>query len=305
MIDIALRIEGLSKQYGSTLPLDGLDLEVAQGEVFGFLGPNGAGKTTAVKISLDLVHPTAGEVQMLGRPSRDWRVRRRVGFLPEHFRFQEWLTAREFLDVHGRLFGVAAVERRRRADDLLERLDLSRQADRQLRDYSKGMLQRVGLAQALIHRPQLVFLDEPTSGLDPLGRRLVRDVIQELRLEGTTVFLNSHLLSEIEVTCDRVGFVRRGRLVHCGPLHELLAAAMEVEVLLDPGTKLSESALASLPHEAEMAGDRLIVQLPDESLVPDLVERLVALGARIRAVKPRRSSLEEVFMQLMEGEEAG
>jgi len=302
---VALRIEGLTKQYGPTLALDGLDLEVAQGEVFGFLGPNGAGKTTAVKICLDLVRPSAGSVTVLGLPASDWRARRRVGFLPEHFRFQEWLTAREFLDVHGRLCGMPAPQRRQRGVDLLERLDLSRQTDQQLRVFSKGMLQRIGLAQALIHGPQIVFLDEPTSGLDPLGRRIVRDVIQDLRRQGTTVFLNSHLLSEIEVTCDRVGFVRRGRLVHCGPLSELLAAATEVEITLDPGTELTAADLASLPHEAVVVGERLLFRLSDESLVPDLVARLVALGVRIRSVRPQRSSLEEVFLELMEGEGAG
>jgi len=163
----------------------------------------------------------------------------------------------------------------------------------------------VVLAQALIHRPELVFLDEPTSGLDPLGRRLVRDLIQELRATGTTVFLNSHLLSEIEVTCDRVAFIRHGQLVHCGPLQELLAPETEVEVTLAPGSAIPESALAALDYPAEAHSERITVHLPDEALVPDLVERLVSLGARIQSVQPRRSSLEEVFLSLMEGEEAG
>lgn len=302
---LALRIEGVSKRYGAALAVDGLDLEIGRGEVFGFLGPNGAGKTTAVKICLDLVRPTSGSATVLGRPSLDWRARRQVGFLPEHFRFQEWLTAREFLDVHARLCGVPAPLRRERAAELLEQLGLSRQADQQLRDFSKGMLQRVGLAQALIHRPQLVFLDEPTSGLDPLGRRLVRDVIQDLRRQGTTVFLNSHLLSEIEITCDRVGFVRRGRLIACGPLSQFLAPATEVEVTLDPESPRALPGWAELTYPYEAEDGLLRVRLPNESQVPELVGRLVALGARIQAVHPRRVSLEDVFLEIMAGEEAG
>lgn len=305
MPDAALRIEGLRKEYGLTLALDGINLTVNRGEVFGFLGPNGAGKTTAVKICLDLARPTAGTVQLLGRPAADWRARARVGFLPEHFRFQEWLTALEFMDVHGRLHGIPQPERRRRAHELLELVDLGRHAHRRLRDFSKGMLQRVGLAQALINQPELVFLDEPTSGLDPLGRRLVREIIQDLRRRGTTVFLNSHLLSEIEVTCDRVAFIRRGRVVHSGPLRDLLAAETEVEVRLEPGTPLPLGDLAARGWPAVGDGDRISVHLRDEEHVPDLVAWMVEHGLRLRAVTPRRRSLEEAFLRLMEGEEAG
>jgi ABC-2 type transport system ATP-binding protein len=303
--EAALEIEGLRKEYEQTVALDDLNLTVNRGEVFGFLGPNGAGKTTAVKCCLDLVRPTAGTVRLLGRPSRDWRARSRVGFLPEHFRFQEWLTATEFLEVHGRLQGVPEAQRRRRAGELLELLDLSRHAQRPLKDFSKGMLQRTGLAQALINDPELVFLDEPTSGLDPLGRRLVRELIQDLRRQGTTVFLNSHLLSEIEVTCDRVAFIRRGRVVHCGTLNDLLGRQTEVEIRLEPGSPLPVADLAAQGWSAVGDGDRVRVQLDGEEQVPDLVAWLVGQGLRIRAVSPQRRSLEEAFLGLMEGEEAG
>ncbi|MGQ9555237.1 MAG: ABC transporter ATP-binding protein, partial [Anaerolineae bacterium] len=229
----AIRIEGLRKEYGATVAVDDLHLAVGRGEVFGFLGPNGAGKTTCLKMLLGLVRSTAGSAQVLGRPAGDWRTRARIGFLPEHFRFQEWLKGIEFLDVHGRFYGMPANDRHRRAQELLDLVGLSRHTDKPLRDYSKGMLQRIGLAQALMNRPELVFLDEPTSGLDPLGRRLVRDIIQDLRGQGTTIFLNSHFLSEIEITCDRVAFIRRGQVVHSGRLAQLLTSHTEVELRVD------------------------------------------------------------------------
>ena len=305
MTSPAIETENLRKEFGSKVAVADLTLRVEQGEIFGFLGPNGAGKTTSIKMLLGLTQPTSGNGFLLGQPLGDPATRSRVGFLPEHFRFHEWLTAAEFLNLHGRLYGMSAAARAEAIPDLLELVGLGERAETRLAAFSKGMLQRIGLAQALLNNPGLVFLDEPTSGLDPLGRRLVRTIVAGLREEGTTVFLNSHLLSEIEVTCDRVGFVRRGRLVHCGPLSELLAAATEVEITLDPGTELTAADLASLPHEAVVVGERLLFRLSDESLVPDLVARLVALGVRIRSVRPQRSSLEEVFLELMEGEGAG
>ena len=305
MSDLAIEARGLSKQFGPTLAVDRLDLEVAHNEVFGFLGPNGAGKTTVVKMLLDLVRPTAGTALVLGRPPDDWRLRARIGFLPEHFRFQEWLTAVEFLDVHGRLYGMDGQRRRRRAQELLEMLDLGRHAQKPLQEFSKGMLQRIGLAQALMNDPDLVFLDEPTSGLDPLGRRLVRDVIRSLRGQGTTVFLNSHLLSEIEITCDRVAFIRRGRVVHSGQMQDLLAAETEVEVGLDRCDPAVPLRAGQMGWNATLDGNRLSVRLATEDQVPDLVAWLVGQGARVRSVVPRHLSLEEVFLRLMEGEEAG
>ena len=190
-----------------------LSLHVGAGEIFGFLGPNGAGKTTSIKMLLALVEPTSGTGHVLGAPLGDRAARARIGFLPEHFRFHDTLTATELLRFHGRLYGLRGVSLDARIDRLLTRVDLLDAADRPLRGYSKGMLQRVGLAQALLNEPQLVFLDEPTSGLDPLGRLLVRSIIDELRADRVTVFLNSHLLGEVEATCDRVAFVKRGRVV--------------------------------------------------------------------------------------------
>src|SRR6266542_2898038 len=209
----AIETEELRKVFGDRAAVKGLTLQVEQGEVFGFLGPNGAGKTTSIKMLLGLVTPTSGVASLLGSPLGDRSTLARIGFLPEHFRFQEWLTANEFLEVHGELLGMTPRDINLRRDELLERVGLTEFRHKQLRTFSKGMLQRIGLAQALMNRPALVFLDEPTSGLDPVGRRLVRDIIHELRGEGTSVFLNSHLLSEIEVTCNRVAFIRHGEVV--------------------------------------------------------------------------------------------
>jgi len=285
--------------------VDNLSLAVERGEVFGFLGPNGAGKTTALKMLLGLARPTAGAAWVLGKPAGDWRVRARVGFLPEHFRFQEWLRAREFLDVHARLYGMPPEARRRRVGELLETVGLSRHADKPLRDFSKGMLQRIGLAQALLNEPDLVFLDEPTSGLDPLGRRLVRDIIRSLRARGITIFLNSHLLSEIEITCDRVSFIRRGRIVQTGKLEQLLAAETEVELRVDNLSPELVRDAARFGQSVSLDTDRLVVRMAGEEGIPELVAWLVAQGARVYSVSPRRLSLEDLFLRLMEGEEAG
>ena len=226
----AIETENLRKEFGARVAVQGLSLQVAQGEVFGFLGPNGAGKTTFIKMMLGLVRPTSGTGRMLGAPVGDVAARARTGFLPEHFRFHDWLTAGEFLSLHGQLYGLARAEIRLRAPQLLERVGLAPFAGQQLRTFSKGMLQRIGLAQALLNRPALVFLDEPTSGLDPVGRRLVRDVIRELRAEGATVFLNSHLLSEVEITCDRVAFIKHGAVLRACALQELAGGETAVVI---------------------------------------------------------------------------
>jgi len=329
-----IETHNLRKTFGDTVAVDSLTLSVGAGEVFGFLGPNGAGKTTTVKMLLGLVAPTAGEAHLLGHRPGDPAIMGRVGFLPEQFRFPSWLTAADFLDVHGRLYGLPAAERRARIPRLLERVGLADRARSKLGEYSKGMMQRVGLAQALLNDPALVFLDEPTSGLDPLGRREVRDLIHELRAAGVTVFLNSHFLSEVEVTCDRVAIVKRGRVVPIGTLAELTRQTTEVEIRaagLSPelvvglaswgqvgkwqiaGSKLQEAGVN--PEAAETAirnpqsairNDdfvRLTLTVANEDVLPEIADYLVQGGARIYALAPQRISLEELFMRVMEEEE--
>ncbi len=294
-----IETRGLRRQFGEKVAVADLSLTVAAGEVFGFLGPNGAGKTTSLKMLLGLIAPTAGEARVLAAPLGDRHARGRIGFLPEHFRFPDWLTGRELLEYHGRLYGLDRARRRTRADELLARVDLLDVAHRRLRDYSKGMLQRVGLAQALLAEPALVFLDEPTSGLDPLGRLLVRDIIGELRRQGVTVFLNSHLLGEVEATCDRVVFLRQGLTVHELSLSSPEASSVTVELRVGPHGDDLLPGLARFGSEvAEEDGAVRLVVAGDEAL-PELARWLVARGVALYEMRCRRKSLEAWFLEVM------
>jgi ABC-2 type transport system ATP-binding protein len=301
---LAIETHGLRKTFGEQAAVKGLTLQVQQGEVFGFLGPNGAGKTTSIKMLLGLIAPTSGEADLLGAPIGDRRTLSKVGFLPEHFRFQDWLTAAEFLDLHGRLYGMESADLRRRIDELLERVGLSDFRDSFLRTYSKGMLQRIGLAQALLNRPRLVFLDEPTSGLDPVGRRLVRDMIHELRQQGTSVFLNSHLLSEIEVTCGRVAFIRHGEVIRSLELDTLSDTQVKLTIRAEGLSPSIAAGLSQWGKDVFLDGDQVSLTLLRESDVPEINRFLVAQGANVFAITPHRASLEEVFIQTV-GEDGG
>ncbi len=296
---LAIETENLRKEFGARVAVKGLTLQVEMGEVFGFLGPNGAGKTTFIKMMLGLVKPTAGHGSLLGAPIGTVAVRARAGFLPEHFRFHDWLTAEEFLTLHGQLYGLAPAELKRRSDELLERVGLEPFRRAQLRTFSKGMLQRIGLAQALLNRPALVFLDEPTSGLDPVGRRLVRDVIHELRQEGSSVFLNSHLLSEVEITCDRVAFIKQGEVLRVSALQALVDG--ETSVTLRAGG-LTAELIAGLEHfgrDVRLDGERVSLTVNDESALPAIARHLVSGGAELYALTPQRVSLEDLFIQVV------
>jgi ABC-2 type transport system ATP-binding protein len=298
MPDLAVETHGLRKRFGAKLAVDDLTLTVRRGEVFGFLGPNGAGKTTSVKMLLGLVRPTAGTARVLGAALGDRASRARLGFLPEHFRFHEWLTGREFLTFHGRLYGLRGARLAERIDELLARVDLLDAAERKLHGYSKGMLQRVGLAQALLNEPDLVFLDEPTSGLDPIGRRLVRDCIGELRERGTAVFLNSHLLSEVEVTCDRVAFVKRGRVVREMALEDA-GVGLEVELRVDRATPDLLAAIARIGSDVAEADGLVRVVVSDESRLPELARAVVESGAGLYRMASGRKSLEALFLEVI------
>ena len=321
MSDLAVETRGLRKRFGRKLAVADLSLSVRRGEVFGFLGPNGAGKTTSLKMLLGLVAPTAGRASMLGAPIGDRRARARVGFLPEHFRFQDWLTGRELLRFHGRLFGIPERTLSDRTEALLARVSLTEAADRKLREFSKGMLQRVGLAQALVNEPELVFLDEPTSGLDPLGRLLVRDVIHELRARGVTVFLNSHLLGEVEITCDRVAFVKQGRTVHEMAMGDS-SAATEVELKVGAIDAETVAGLArfgealpaeiapapasgapGLPGAKDGAVRSLRMRVADETAMPEIARWLVGRGVALYQMRAARKSLETWFLEVMGGDQ--
>jgi len=298
----AVWCSGLRKRYRRRTAVDDVSFTVGRGEVLGLLGPNGAGKTTVIKMLLGLVRPDAGEVLLLGRPARDPRARARVGYLPELFRYQPWLTAAEVLDLHVRLAGatVPAAERR----DCLGLVGLADRAGDRVGGFSKGMQQRLGLAVALVARPEFVVLDEPTSALDPIGRADVRDLLLSLRARGVAVLLNSHLIGEVERVCDRVVILDKGRIAAAGTLAELLGQR-ELRLRLDKVDAAAEARLAAAGRVTR-DGDVFTVALPaeaepdaDAGAVPDLVADLVDLGVRVHAVEPGRISLEERLLDIL------
>jgi ABC-2 type transport system ATP-binding protein len=277
---------------------------VRRGEIFGFLGPNGAGKSTSIKMLLGLVKPSAGEAFVLGAPAGGVEVRRKIGFLPEDFRFYQWLTAAELLALHGRLSGVPADTLRDRVPALVDLVGLTPHRDKRLQEFSKGMLQRIGLAQALIHEPELVFLDEPTSGLDPMGRRLVRDIIRAQRDRGATVFLNSHILSEIEITCDEVVFIRDGEVVTSRDLRKQNEAEVRVVVRARKLTAEAVAGLAQWSTSTQVDEEQLTLTTRSQDVLPDILRHLVAAGADVYQFTPQRLSLEDLFLKIM-GEDRG
>jgi len=290
--------------YGNKVAVRNLSLNVERGKIFGFLGPNGAGKSTSIKMLLGLVKPSGGQAFVLGAPSSDVEVRRKIGFLPEDFRFYEWLTAAELLKLHGRLCGVPAKTLRDRIPVLLDLVGLTPHRDKRLSDFSKGMLQRAGLAQALIHEPELIFLDEPTSGLDPMGRRLVRDIIRGQRERGATVFLNSHLLSEVEITCDHVAFIKDGEVIATRDLQAVTDGEIRVSVR---ARKLSMKIVAGLTSwctSTNLEGEQLTLTTNSADRLPDLLRHLVLAGADVYEFTPEKFSLEDLFVRIM-GEDRG
>jgi ABC-2 type transport system ATP-binding protein len=297
--EFAIETQGLRKVYGDNIAVGGLTLQVQQGEVFGFLGPNGAGKTTSIKMLLGLVAPSAGSARLLGQPLGSRPVRARIGFLPEHFRFHDWLNANEFLTLHGELYGMAKARLRERIKELLDLVGLAPFERKLLRTYSKGMLQRIGLAQALLNEPLLVFLDEPTSGLDPIGRRLVRDIIHDLRQKGTTVFLNSHLLSEVEITCDRVAFIKQGAVLYTSELKSLIEGETSVTIRCSEPDSDTLSGLGQFGKNVRADGDTITLTVSEEAALPAITRYLVAQGLDVYAITPQRLSLEDLFIQVI------
>jgi ABC-2 type transport system ATP-binding protein len=292
---------GLRKRYGRRTAVDDVSFTVGRGEVVGLLGPNGAGKTSVIKMLLGLVRPDAGEVLLLGRPGRDPRARTAVGYLPELFRYQPWLTAAEVLALHVRLSGAAVPAAEQR--DVLALVGLAERAADRVGGFSKGMQQRLGLGVALVARPELVVLDEPTSALDPLGRVDVRDVVLSLRERGVAVLLNSHLIGEVERVCDRVVILDRGRVAAAGTLGELLGQR-ELRMRLTGLTPAAQERLAAVGATTR-TGQEVTVALPaddDGATVPRLVADLVALGVQVHAVEPGRISLEERLLGILREE---
>jgi len=297
----ALEVRHLRKLFDEKVAVADLTLTVQRGEVFGFLGPNGAGKTTSLKMLLGLVQPTSGEGLLFGHPIGDPKGREKVGFLPEHFRFHDWLKAREFLQLHADLYRLPQSVARKRIPELLELVALTPHADQKLRTFSKGMLQRIGLAQALLNEPDLVFLDEPTSGLDPVGRRLVRDIIRSLRDRGAAVFLNSHLLSEVEITCDRVAFIKHGEVIRTAELQSLVAGELTVSIRAHApaGWTAILPGLQQWSSNIRIDGDHLTLTLAGEADLPAVNRYLVEQKVDVYALTPQKISLEDLFIQIV------
>jgi ABC-2 type transport system ATP-binding protein len=302
-ISPAVQTTNLRKVYrNGFVAVDSLSLSVPAGQIFGFLGPNGAGKTTTINMLLSNVYPTSGSCSVLGAPMGDIKARRRLGFLPEKFQFHEFLSAVEFLQLHGALYGMSSRELKKRIPETLELVGLGDRSKTKIREFSKGMQQRVGLAQAILNDPDLIILDEPTSALDPLGRRDVRDIVRHLKSLGKTVFLNSHLLGEIELTCDEIAIMKRGKIVRQGRIDDLLAAPSQVSMrilslsdqLTDELRKLSRTlTVGPEPDTVEAA-------IASDDDIPVLVSTIVNNGGRLMSLIPRRESLEELFIRIVE-----
>ena len=303
-----VRVDGIVKDFRpgfglrSKRVLHGISFRVRQGETFGFVGPNGAGKTTTLKVLMGLIRPTQGHASILGRDVGQTSARRHVGFLPENPYFYEHLSGREILHFYAKVSGVPARDRQRRVDLLLDWVGLAHAADARIRTYSKGMQQRVGIAQALVHDPQVVFLDEPMSGLDPIGRKEIRDLILRLRGEGKTVFMNTHILTDVEMLCDRVAILVEGRIRYEGAPHEVLEGTeRETDLVVD---RLDPETAALLQEQSGVRlrgqGSRFEIRMPEKA-VQEILALLVQARAEVLSVTPHRASLEQIFLSTVEG----
>ncbi len=303
----AIEIQGLTKVYGAgedqVTAVDNLDLTVEQGEVFGFLGPNGAGKTTTVQMLMQIVFPTSGSARLMGKPAGDVKTREKIGYLPEKFQFHAFLRAEEFLDFHARLYGMENPRRKARVREVLELVGLKDSARSRIRTFSKGMLQRIGLGQAIINDPELLILDEPTSALDPMGRRDVRELLNRLKDSGTTIFLNSHMLSEVEMICGQAAIMNHGRLVRLADMASLTRPSHQVDVKVEALPDAAMVMIESLAKQVEFSRDScMTVTLDREEQITELAEIIMKSGANLKEFTPRRQPLEDAFIKVIEGE---
>ena len=304
-----IEVSGLRKQYRSSFrkpkitALDGIDFQVKEGELFGLLGPNGAGKTTTVKILLGLTYPTSGSASISGLPVRDPESRRRVGYLPEGHKIPNYLTARQALSIFGRMSGMSSAEIASRIPHLLDQVRMTQWADVRIKKFSKGMTQRLGLACAMVHAPQVLLLDEPTDGVDPVGRREIRDILRAEADRGTAVLLNSHLLSEIERTCDRVAVLRDGKVAAFGSVKDLTQKSAQYKMVASP---IDDSLVASFRESGagvERVNGHVVLSVADVQHLNALVDQLRSRGGMLSELTPVRETLEDVFVDLVRAEE--
>ena len=310
MTDPVIEVTGLRKVYRGALrtsritALDGIDFTVGAGEMFGLLGPNGAGKTTTVKILLDLTRATSGEARIGGLPAGNPESRRRVGYLPEGHKIPGYLTARQTLSIFGRMSGMESKDIQRRGVELLQKLRIDKWIDVRVKKYSKGMTQRLGLACALIHSPNVLLLDEPTDGVDPVGRREIRDLLKDEAANGCTVLLNSHLLSEIELTCDRVAVLRNGKVAAFGTVEELTRRGEKYKMVASPIDDALVAAFRESGAGVERVNGHVVLSVEDVQHLNALVDKLRAHGGMLSELAPVRSTLEDVFVDLVRAQEA-
>lgn len=296
-----LETHNLTKLYGSKIGCEKICLSIDGGQIFGFLGPNGAGKSTLVKMLVGLLTPTSGSAKILGCPLGSVEARKKIGFLPENFRYQSWLSGEELLSFHGSLANMTSAQKRQRIPEVLKLVGLWGKETQKVGSYSKGMQQRIGLACALLPDPDLLFLDEPSSALDPLGRREVREIMLELRERGKTVFLNSHLLSEVEMICDRVEIINDGHILLGGTLEELLTKTTEVDMVVEGMTDALFRALSELSQAIRLEGQHIELTLKNRSDIPRLATEVVKHGGELYSLAARHTSLEDLYVTLIQG----
>lgn len=302
----ALKIHSLHKSFRTGFffkqkkILKGISLTVDEGEIFGYLGPNGAGKTTTIKCIMGLIFPEMGEIRILGQPYLSLKAKADIGFLPENPYFYDYLTATQFLRFYSQLFQLKKDEREKRIIDLIKLVELEKSADLQLRKFSKGMLQRIGLAQALLNEPALVFLDEPLGGLDPIGRKEMRDIIIRLREEGKTVFLSSHILQDIEMICDRVAIIVSGEIVNAGRLSDMISEKVFFTELIVSG--IDATQLENLGDSLDSHGEKIFIKVYDETKLGDILQLVQSQKGQIHSLIPRTETLEDIFVGVVKGQ---
>jgi ABC-2 type transport system ATP-binding protein len=300
-----IETDGLRKTYGAVEALKGVSLSVNRGEIFGLLGQNGAGKSTLIKILLGIVRKTDGNATLLGETAGRADIRKRVGYLPEDHQFPQYHTGASLLHFYGQLYGMSRDDRRRKIPEVLETVGIRKRMDYKLRTYSKGMKQRLGIAQAIFHDPDVIFLDEPTDGVDPVGRKELRELFEKLRDEGKTVFVNSHLLGEVELMCDRVAILQRGEMVQIGTVAELTKQEGRYVVGLAAGEELPAEELGKLGLRCHKQGDRWEIVVENEAEIDRAVRLIGELGLKLRHLVAKKQSLEDVFVEMVDQDDPG
>jgi ABC-2 type transport system ATP-binding protein len=302
-VNTAIEVNHLTKDYVNVRALDKLSLEVRKGECFGLLGPNGAGKTTLMKILLNLISPSSGSVKIFNQPVKNENIRKKIGYLPERVMIYGFLKGNEFLDYLGKLYGMDHARRKRRIEECLKVVGMREERSRKIEEYSKGMVQRIGLAQALLNEPELLLLDEPAAGLDPISNKEIRDVLLKLKEAGVTIFINSHLLSEIEMTCDRVAILHRGHLVKMGNKQELTSKEELIELQVEGINDMLIQKLSEVSSQLQSEGDLITLTPKHAEAISTIPEIVINRGGKLLSLTTRTESLEDIFYRLIKEEE--